>query len=97
MAIAYTHTLCYNPQKDGPLETFTVRTKNIIYYSNLISVASTTIQTLFRAYMGDEDAILKFDFGGAISSLNVIWNTPLIISDMKSDYIRNKTIERLKE
>lgn len=97
MAIAYTHTLCYNPQKDGSLETFTVRTKNIIYYSNLISVASTTIQTLFRAYMGDEDAILKFDFGGAISSLNVIWNTPLIISDMKSDYIRNKTIDYLKE
>lgn len=89
--------MCYNPQTDGSPEIFSVRTKNIVYYSNLISVVSTTIQTLFRAYMGDEDAILKFDFGGNISSLNVIWNTPFIISDMKSEYIRNKTINYLKE
>lgn len=96
-AIAYMHSWCYNPETDGPIETYQVRTKNIVYYSNLISVASTTIQTLFRAYMGDATSISKFDFGGAISSWKVIWNTPFIISDMKSEYICNKTINYLNE
>lgn len=96
-AIAYMHAWCYNPDTDGPIETYEVRTKNIIYYSNLISIASTTIQTLFRAYMGDSSAILKFDLGGAISSWGVVWNTPFIISDMKSEYIRNKTVSYLNK
>lgn len=96
-AIAYMHSWCYNPDSDGPIETYEVRTKNILYYSNLISFASTTVQTLFRAYMGDASAISKFDFGGAVSSLNIIWNTPFIISDIKSEYIRNKTVNYLRE
>ena len=96
-AIAYMHAWCYNPESDGPIKTYEVRTKNIIYYSNLISLASTTVQTLFRAYMGDVSAISKFDFGGAVSSLNVVWNTPFIISNIKSEYIRNKTVNYLSE
>lgn len=96
-AIAYIHTWCYNPDSDGLIETYEVRTKNIIYYSNLISLASTTVQTLFRAYMGDVSAISKFDFGGVASSLNTIWNTPFIISDIKSEYIRNKTVNYLNK
>lgn len=96
-AIAYMHAWCYNPDTDGPIEMYEVRTKNIIYYSNLISLASTTVQTLFRAYMGDVSAISKFDFGGAISSLNIVWNTPFIISNIKSEYIRNKTVNYLSE
>lgn len=96
-AIAYMHLWCYNIDSDGPIETYEVRTKNIIYYSNLISLASTTVQTLFKAYMGDTSAISKFDFGGAVSSLNIVWNTPLIISDIKSEYIRNKTVNYLSE
>lgn len=94
-AIAYMHAWSYNPDTDGPIETYEVRTKNIIYYSNLISIFSTTIQTLFRAYLGDVSAISKFDFGGAISSWGVVWQTPFIISNMKSEYIRNKTINYL--
>jgi hypothetical protein len=96
-AIAYMHSWCYNPETDGPIETYLVRTKNIVYYSNLISIASTTIQTLFRAYMGDASSISKFDFGGAISSWKVIWSTPFIISNMKSEYICNKTINYIRE
>lgn len=96
-SIAYMHTWCYNPDTDGPLETYEVRTKNIIYYSNLISIVSTTVQTLFRAYMGDVSAISKFDFGGAVSSLSTIWDTPFIVSNIKSEYIRNKTINYLSE
>lgn len=95
--IAYLHSWCYNPDSDGPIETYEVRTKKIIYYSNLISLASTTIQTLFRAYMGDPSAISKFDFGGAISSLSIIWNTPFIISNIKSEYVRKKTVTYLSE
>lgn len=91
MAIAYMHSWCYNPRTDGPIETYEVRTKNIIYYSNLVSIVSATIQTLFKAYMGDLSAMSKFDFGGAVSSWGIIWNTPFLISEMKSEYIRNKT------
>lgn len=97
IAIAYMHAWCYNPKTDGPIETYQVRTKNIIYYSSQISLVSTTIQTLFRAYMGDATAISKFDLGGAISSWKVVWETPFIISDMKSEYIRNKTTTYLSK
>ena len=97
MAIAYMHSWCYNPSTDGTIDTYQVRTKKIIYYSNLIALSSTTIQTLFRAYMGDAAAISKFDFGGGFSSWQVVWKTPFIISDMKSEFIRNKTINYLNE
>lgn len=97
IAIAYIHQWCYNPEADGPIETYQVRTKNIVYYSNLVSLASTTIQTLCRAYMGDTTAMSKFDFGGALSAWKVVWNTQFIISDMKSEYIRNKTVKYLSE
>ncbi|MCF2658807.1 hypothetical protein JQM83_06370 [Parabacteroides distasonis] len=95
IAIAYMHIWCYNPKTDGSIEVYQVRTKNIIYYSNLISLASATVQTLFRAYMGDTLAISKFDFGGTISAWQVIWKTPLIVSDMKSEYIRSLTANYL--
>lgn len=97
IAIAYMHSWCYNPISDGPIETYHARTMNIVYYSNLISLVSTTIQTLFRAYMGDASAISKFDFGGAVSAWKVVWDTPFIISDMKSEYIRNITTNYLSE
>lgn len=96
MIIAYAHALCYNPATDGPIETYEVRTKNIIYYSSMISLTSTTVQTIYRAYMGDPSAIAKFDFGGSINALQMIWNTPFVISDMKSEYIRNRVVEHLK-
>ena len=96
MIIAYAHALCYNPATDGPIETYEVRTKNIIYYSSMISLTSTTVQTIYRAYMGDVSAISKFDFGGTINALKIIWETPQIISDNKSEYIRNKVVQHLK-
>ena len=94
--IAYIHLWCYNPETDGPIETYQVRTKNIIYYSNIISMVSSTLQTVVRSYMGDASAISKFDFGGTVSGLTVIWKTPYIISDIKSEFIRNKTVNYLK-
>lgn len=96
MIIAYAHALCYNPKTDGPIETYEVRTKNIMYYSSIIALSSTTIQTIYRAYMGDPSAIAKFDFGGSINALQMIRNTLFVISDMKSEYIRNRVVEHLK-
>lgn len=96
MIIAYAHAWCYNPETDGPIEVYEVRTKNIIYYSSLISLSSTTIQTIYRAYMGDVSAISKFDWGGTVDSMQIIWNTPFIIEKMKSEYILNKVVEHLK-
>lgn len=96
MIVAYAHLWCYNPNTDGPIEVYEVRTKNIIYYSSLIALSSTTIQTIYRAYMGDVSAISKFDWGGTIDSMQIIWDTPFIIAEMKSEYIRNRVIEHLK-
>lgn len=95
--IAYTHAWCYNPKTDGPFEAYEVRTKNIIYYSSLISLSSTTIQTIYRAYMGDVSAISKFDWGGSVDSMQIIWNTPFVIEKMKSEYIRNRIVEHLNK
>lgn len=96
MIVAYAHSWCYNPNTDGPIEVYEVRTKNIIYYSSLIALSSTTIQTIYRAYMGDVSAISKFDWGGAVDSMQIIWNTPFVITEMKAEYIRNRVVEHLK-
>ena len=96
MIIAYAHAWCYNPETDGPIEVYEVRTKNIIYYSSLISLSSTTIQTIYRAYIGDVSAISKFDWGGTVDSMQIIWNTPFIIEKMKSEYMLNKVVKHLK-
>ena len=95
--IAYLHTLCYNPDTDGDETVYGVRTRNIIYYSSEISITSSVIKTLFRAYCGDTAAISKFDFGGTVTSIKAIWKIPLVISEIKSEYIRNKVATKIKE
>lgn len=97
MAIAYLHAWCYNPNVDGSYELYSVRTRNIVYYSNLIALASTTLQSIVRSYMGDASAFSKFDFGGSVSALRVIWNTPFMISEVKHEFINNQTVKYLSK
>ena len=88
--IATIHGWCYNPDTDGDRALYDVRTKKIVQYSGELALASTTIQTSIRLYIGDISQIKYFDFGGSLITLYNTWNTPMEISKIKGEYLISK-------
>ena len=80
------HELCYDSNIDGDQELYDVRTKKILLYSSEIALASTTLQTAVRLYLGDKSSFGKFDYGGSFVALSNIWNSPLDIARIKHEY-----------
>lgn len=90
MIIGGLHKFLYNPNTDNDKKLYDVRTRKIILYSNIIATTSDVIQTTFRAYMGDEDAIKNFDLGGFLVTLyRIITDTSYIIK-IKEEFIMNE-------
>lgn len=85
--IATLHEWCYDETKDGDKELYDVRTKKIIQYSGELALASTTLQTAVKIYLGDLSSIKHFDFGGSIITLCNTWNTPMKIAKIKGEYL----------
>jgi hypothetical protein len=89
--IKFTHGLCYDDQKDGSPELYKVRTMRIIDISNEMVTLCDAMVTIVRAYLGDVNAIKKFDYGGSVITLWHILNDPIKIAEIKHEYIIKKT------
>lgn len=94
--IKFTHGLCYNESEDKDLELYKVRTMKIIDTSNEMVTLCSALVVAVRAYLGDADAIKKFDFGGAAVTLWHVLNDPITIANIKHEYILRKTSEKIK-
>lgn len=89
--IKFTHGLCYDETKDGTPELYKVRTMRIIDISNELVTLCSAMVNIVRAYLGDVDAIKKFDYGGSVITLWHVLNDPIKIAEIKHEYIIKKT------
>ena len=93
--IGFLHGLCKGKNDDEQL--YMVRTRKIIMYSDIFSTCSDLGYSLFLAYMGDKNTMRKFDLGGYLVTLYQISNSSKIISEIESEFYRNKIINELNK
>ena len=85
--IAGLHQLFYDPTKEPDRDLYTVRTKRIVLYSNLIATGSDVIQAAIRADAGDEKALKDLDWGGLVVTLfHLIYDTAFIMK-VKEEFV----------
>lgn len=85
--IAWLHCLFFNPTKDHDFKFYTIRTRKIILYSNLIATTSDVLQTAIRAYIGDKESINNFDLGGFLVTLYRLCTDTEFIQSVKEEFI----------
>ena len=85
--ISLIHTFFYNPQIDSDQKLYSVRTREIVLYSNLIATTSDVVQTAIRAYCGDETALKNFDLGGFIVTLYRLCTDVAFIQQVQEEFI----------
>lgn len=84
------HTFFYNPEKEPNQDIYSVRTRKIVLYSNLIATSSDVIQTAIRASSGDVNAIKNFDFGGFFVTIYRLIKDVSFIQKIKEEFIFNE-------
>ena len=93
--IAFLHGLTRGKNEDEKL--FMARTQKIIMYSNLFSTVSDIGYSMFLAYMGDKNAMRKFDLGGYIVTLFQISHSFNIISEIEREFYTKKIIDTFNQ
>lgn len=93
--VAFLHGLARNKKEDKKL--YEVRTRKIVMYSNALAIASDLAYSLFLAYMGDKNAMRKFDLGGYLVALQSISENSNVISSIEREFHTNKIIDAFNE
>lgn len=92
-AVGFLHGLCRTKNEDKDL--YRVRTEKIIQYSNILAAGCDIAYTLFLAYMGDKNALRKFDLGGTIVSCRQICKSEAVIRAVEAEFYMNKILESI--
>lgn len=87
MLVGALHKFFYNPDKDYNQKLYDVRTRKVIFYSNMIATTSDVVQTAFRAYCGEEHAIANFDIGGFLVTVYRLVTDTTFIMKIKEEFI----------
>ena len=88
--IAGIHQLFFDPTSELNRDLYTVKTKRIILYSNLIATGSDVVQASIRASNGDADAIKDLDWGGLVVTMfHLIYDTKFIMK-VKEEFVFNE-------
>lgn len=93
--IAFLHGLTRGENEDEKL--FMARTQKIIMYSDLFSTVSDIGYSMFIAYMGDKNAMRKFDLGGYIVTLFQISHSFNVISEIEREFYTKKIIDKFNQ
>ena len=86
-AIAAIHRLFYNPQKDGDSKLYSVKTRRVVLYSNIIATSSDIIKAAIQVYIGKANAIKDFDLGGFLITLRRLVTDVAFIQKIKEEFI----------
>ena len=81
------HTFFYNPKVDTNPKLYSVRTRKILLYSNVIATSSDVVQTAVRSANGDEHALDNFDLGGFLVTLHRLMVDPYYIRQVKEEFV----------
>lgn len=93
--VAFLHGLARGSNEEKEL--YEVRTRKIVMYSNTLSTVSDLAYSLFLAYMGDKNAMRKFDLGGYLVTLKTISENSNVISSIEREFFTHKITDAFNE
>jgi len=94
--ITVAHGCQYNQEKDASIKLFTVRTKKILAYSNLIAAACNSIPAIDSLHNGDIDAVGKLDLGGLLTGVLQTVGTAQFWIKAKAEFIVERHMEAMR-
>jgi hypothetical protein len=89
------HKLFYDENKDGSLNSYEVRTRKVISYSNILATSINIIQVAVRTYLGDVKAIKDIDIGGLLVTLYRIATDLVFIQKEKKEFLEKEFYNRV--
>ncbi len=87
LLISTFHVLLYNPVTCGSLDIYSIRTKKIILYSNLIATGSNVIWVAANAQSGNVSEIKKLDWGGLLVTIHRLLTDTEFIRQVKDEFV----------
>lgn len=87
MLIGSLHGLMYDPSTSGPRDIYSVRTRKILLYSNLIATSSNVIWVGANMYVGNENAAAQLDIGGLIITIGRLINDTEYVRQIKEEFV----------
>ena len=87
LLISTLHMLMYNPTDTITRELYSVRTRKIIMYSNLIATGSNVLWVSGNMLAGNETAVKQLDIGGLIVTLKRLYTDTEYIRQIKEEYV----------
>ena len=89
--VSMVHLLTYDPAKEYSYKLFSVRTRKILSYSNLIATSSNILAcsfaTLSGSPAGGEFARKNIDIGGLLVTIHRIVNDKKFIAEIKQEFL----------
>jgi hypothetical protein len=85
--ISTLHLLMYDETKFSSQDLYSVKTRKIILYSNLIASTSNVIWVAGNMIAGNEGAIKELDIGGLIVTLHRLMTDTKIIREVKEEFV----------
>jgi len=91
MVIGLVHGLFYNPEKDGQLEFYEVRTRKILSISNALASSGNVLYALLSK------DLKKLDVGGMLVTISRLYTDVRFITKIKRDFINGELDKVLEE
>lgn len=85
--ISTLHLLMYNPDEFPSQDVYSVKTRKIIMYSNLISSTSNVIWVGGNMIAGNESAVKDLDIGGLIVTIHRLLTDTEYIRQVKEEFV----------
>lgn len=85
--ISTIHMLMYDPNKCSSQDVYSVKTRKIILYSNLIASASNVIWVGGNMLAGNEGAIKQLDIGGLLVTLHRLMTDTKFMREVKEEFV----------
>lgn len=89
------HGLTYNEKLGISREAYSIKTRKIILYSDVIASTSNIIWTGLNAYLGNEYAMKDLDIGGLLITIQRLVSDTKFIHDIKKEFLKNELCERI--
>lgn len=87
LLISTLHTLMYDSSKTISKELYSVRTRKIIMYSNVIATGSNVLWVAGNMLVGNESAIKQLDIGGLIVTIKRLITDTEYIRQIKEEFV----------
>lgn len=88
--ISTVHLLMYDEAKYSSQDVYSVKTRKIILYSNIIASTSNVIWVAGNMIAGNEGAIKELDIGGLLVTLHRLMTDTKFIREVKEEFVFGK-------